>query len=61
MKKFFVFAAAAAFALVACDKTGPQVDGSGNGDNGSGAGTTAGVYYATEDERKAEAACSRNS
>ena len=30
MKKFFVFAAAAAFALVACDKTGPQVDGSGN-------------------------------
>ena len=43
MKKFFVFAAAAAFALVACDKTGPQVDGSGNGDNGSGAGTTAGV------------------
>ena len=43
MKKFFVFAAAAAFALVACDKTGPQVDGSGNGGNGSGAGTTAGV------------------
>ena len=30
MKKFFVFAAAAAFALVACDKTGPQVEGSGN-------------------------------
>ena len=30
MKKFFVLAAAAAFALVACDKTGPQVDGSGN-------------------------------
>lgn len=30
MKKFFVFAVAAAFALVACDKTGPQVDGSGN-------------------------------
>ena len=30
MKKFFVFAAAAAFALVACDKTGPQVAGSGN-------------------------------
>ena len=30
MKKFFVFAAAAAFALVACDKTGPQVEGRGN-------------------------------
>lgn len=46
MKKFFVFAAAAAFALVACDKTGPQVDGSGNGDNEPGAGSaTAGVVF----------------
>lgn len=35
MKKFFVFAAAAVFALVACDKTGPQVDGSGDGDGGN--------------------------
>ena len=33
MKKFFVLAAAAAFALVACDKNDPQVDGSGNKDN----------------------------
>ena len=30
MKKFFVLAAAAAFALVACDKNNPVVDGSGN-------------------------------
>ena len=29
MKKFFVFAAAAAFALVACNKENPTVDGSG--------------------------------
>ena len=44
MKKFFVFAAAAAFALVACDKTGHQVAGSGNGGNVSGTGSaTAGV------------------
>lgn len=28
MKKFFVFAATAALAFVACDKTGPQVEGS---------------------------------
>ena len=42
MKKFFVFAASAAFALVACDKTGPQVDGSGNGGNNNDA-TVAGV------------------
>ena len=32
MKKFFVFAAAAAFALVACSKENPTVDGSGAGD-----------------------------
>ena len=31
MKKFFVFAAAAAFALVACNKDNPTVDGSGTG------------------------------
>ena len=31
MKKFFVFAAAAAFALVACNKENPTVDGSGTG------------------------------
>ena len=44
MKKFFVFAAAAAFALVACDKTGHQVAGSGNGGNEPGAGSaTTGV------------------
>ena len=30
MKKFFVLAAAAAFALVACNKDNPIVDGSGN-------------------------------
>ena len=30
MKKFFVFAATAAFALVACNKENPTVDGSGN-------------------------------
>lgn len=36
MKKIFVFAAAAAFALCACDKTTPQVDGSGNGGNNEG-------------------------
>ena len=33
MKKFFVLAAAAAFALVACNKENPTVDGSGNKDN----------------------------
>ena len=33
MKKIFVFAAAAALALCACDKTGPQVDGSGDNTN----------------------------
>ena len=36
MKKIFVFAAAAAFALCACEKTTPQVDGSGNGGNNEG-------------------------
>ena len=36
MKKFFVLAAAAAFALVACNKDNPIVDGSGNqGGNGT--------------------------
>ncbi len=39
MKKIFVFAAAAAFALVACDKTGPQVDGSGD-QGGNNPGTS---------------------
>lgn len=39
MKKIFVFAAAAAFALCACDKTGPKVDGSGNGGNNEGGET----------------------
>ena len=34
MKKFFVLAAAAAFALVACDKNNPTVDGSGTGNGG---------------------------
>ena len=33
MKKFFVLAAAAAFALVACNKDNPTVEGSGNKDN----------------------------
>ena len=32
MKKIFVFAAAAAFALCACDKTDSQVEGSGDGE-----------------------------
>ena len=36
MKKIMVFAAAAAFALCACEKNGgPQVDGSGTGNGGS--------------------------
>ena len=36
MKKIFVFAAAAALALVACNKDNPTVDGSGNGnENGN--------------------------
>ena len=35
MKKFFVLAAAAAFALVACDKNNPTVDGSGAGNGGN--------------------------
>ena len=39
MKKIFVFAAAAAFALVACNKTGPQVDGSGD-QGGNNPGTS---------------------
>lgn len=40
MKKFFVLAAAAAFALVACNKDNPTVDGSGTGTgNGDGTGT----------------------
>ena len=45
MKKIFVFAAAAAFALCACDKTTPQVDGSGdnNGGGNDPATTTATV------------------
>ena len=34
MKKFFVLAAAAAFALVACNKDNPTVEGSGNNDGG---------------------------
>ena len=33
MKKFFVLAAAAAFALVACDQNDPIVDGSNDGDD----------------------------
>ena len=36
MKKFFVFAAAAALALCACDKNDPQVEGSGDKDNQQG-------------------------
>lgn len=44
MKKIFVFAAAAAFALCACDKTGPQVDGSGDkNDEGNNAATVESV------------------
>ena len=35
MKKFFVFAAAAAFALVACNKDNPTVDGSGDNTGGN--------------------------
>ena len=34
MKKFFVLAAAAAFALCACEQDNPTVDGSGTGNNG---------------------------
>ena len=34
MKKFFVLAAAAALALVACNKDNPTVDGSGTGNQG---------------------------
>ena len=42
MKKFFVLAAAAAMALVACNKDNPTVDGSGTG-NGGNEQTAAGV------------------
>ena len=35
MKKFFVLAAAAALALVACNKDNPTVDGSGTGNGGN--------------------------
>ena len=35
MKKFFVLAAAAAFALTACNKDNPTVDGSGTGNGGN--------------------------
>ena len=35
MKKFFVLAAAAAMALVACNKDNPTVDGSGTGNGGN--------------------------
>ena len=46
MKKFFVFAAAAAFALCACEKTGPQADGSDQGgENNNQQQTVAGVVY----------------
>lgn len=41
MKKYLVIAAAAAFALCACTKNDPQVDGSGN--NGGDTQTTAGL------------------
>lgn len=34
MKKYFVLAAAAAFALLACEQTTPDVDGSGTGNGG---------------------------
>ena len=36
MKKILVFAAAAAFALVACNKENPTVDGSGDKNNQQG-------------------------
>lgn len=36
MKKFFVLAAAAAFALLACEQATPQVDGSGTGNENGG-------------------------
>ena len=42
MKKFFVLAASAALALVACNKDNPTVDGSGTGNNKPGA-TVSGV------------------
>ena len=35
MKKFLVLAAAAAFALVACNKDNPTIDGSGSGNGGN--------------------------
>ena len=35
MKKFFVLAASAALALVACNKDNPTVDGSGTGNGGN--------------------------
>ena len=43
MKKFFVFAAAAAFTLVACNKENPTVEGSGNGGNEQA--TVSGVVF----------------
>ena len=49
MKKIFVFAAAAAFALCACDKTTPQVDGSGdNNEGGNDPATTTATVVLNE-------------
>ena len=45
MKKFFVFAAAAAFALVACNKDNPTVDGSGTGNEGGNETKVSGVVF----------------
>ncbi len=68
MKKFFVLAAAAAFALVACNKDNPTVDGSGNKDNEtkvsgvvlnelSGAAKFIELYNTTDKEISLEGLC----
>ena len=69
MKKFFVLAAMAAFALCACEQNNPVVDGSGNGDKNdakvagialnelSGADKFIELYNTTDKEVSLEGLC----
>ena len=69
MKKFFVLAAMAAFALCACEQDNPTVDGSGNGDKNeakvagialnelSGADKFIELYNTTDKEVSLEGLC----
>ena len=69
MKKFFVLAAMAAFALCACEQANPTVDGSGNGDKNdtkvagialnelSGADKFIELYNTTDKEVSLEGLC----